>query len=139
MKKRIAVIIIGIIILIGIIAIIILATRNGKYTGYGIKYEIPNDYKFIITQTDTSAVDGVKKVYYIYEDKIIWEATIHTPNSKSVEVILYEDVDTSNIEYKEDEGTNAIIQGNSESLKSIEEAIQDKEGKTVCNYTENFD
>lgn len=139
MKKRIAVIIIGIIILIGIIAIIILATRNGKYTGYGIKYEIPNDYKFIITQTDTSAVDGVKKVYYIYEDKIIWESTIHTPNSKSVEVILYEDVDTSNIEYKEDEGTNAIIQGNSESLKSIEEAIQDKEGKTVCNYTENFD
>ncbi len=139
MKKRITIIIIGIIILIAIIAIIIFATKNSKYSGYGLEYELPDDYKFIITETDTSAVDGAKKVYYIYEDKIIWEATIHTPNSRSVEVILYENVDTSNIEYKENEETNAIIQGNSESLKSIEEAIQDKEGKTVCNYTENFD
>ncbi len=33
---------------------------------------------------------------------------------------------------------NAIIYGNRKSLQSIREAIQDKEGKTVSDYTVRY-
>ena len=142
MKKKISKSAIGIIILIGIIIIILvtvgLKTRMGG-EGYGLKYKIPDDYKFIITNVDMSAVDGASSRYFVYEDKIIEQESLSTLLQSTNKVILYEDVDTSNIEYEEDEETNAIIQGNRKSLQAIKEAIQNKKGKIVCDYTVKHD
>lgn len=70
--------------------------------------------------------------------KNVEESGIRDPLRSSKTVVLYEDVDTSNIEDGEDEEMNAIIYGNRKSLQSIREAIQDKEGKTVSDYTVRY-
>lgn len=129
MKKKI--IIVGIILVILVIATFFILNHKKGYKGYGFDYKIPGNYKFIIIAKDLSAVDGPSISYIIYEDKIIRSEGDGGPSHLSSKIIVYEDVDTSNIEYIKPKETNGIYRTDT---TKIEEALKGKKGKTVCDY-----
>lgn len=80
---------------------------------------IPNDYKIMFTD-DKSSVDGPKKVYYVYNDKIIEEKTSYYPvghpsGTSSYKVTEYNNVKTKKIE----------------DLSDVYDAIRNKKGNII--------
>lgn len=133
MKKKIAIVtaIVAIIVMI----VVFLVFRHKKIQGYGYDYTLPDNYKFSIVAEDTSAVDGPLIQYLIYEDKIIYSKRSFGPNFNSEKIILYDKVDTSNIEYSEPKVMNAIRRTDTTQIRK---AIEGKKGKIMCDYVERF-
>lgn len=139
-KKIGTIVLIGIlvIILISIIIAIIKLESKPDLEGYGFEYEIPGGYKFKVIATDMSAVDGPSYSYYVYDNEIIYTKSHSGPLAHSLKATVYEDVDTSNIEYKKEIKSKGIIEGDNTTIEQIREAIKNKKGKTVCDYTEYY-
>ena len=80
---------------------------------------IPNDYKIKFTD-DKSSVDGPKKVYYVYNDKIIEEKTSYYPvghpsGTYSYTVTEYKNIKTDEIE----------------DISDVYDAIRDEKGNII--------
>jgi flagellar basal body-associated protein FliL len=135
MKKKIAIVAVIAAIIVMVVIFWVSSHGTGRIEGYGYGYSLPDNYKFSIVAKDASAVDGPLIQYFIYEDKIIYGKRSFGPNFNSEKIILYDKVDTSNIEYAEPKVMNAIRETNT---SQIQKAIKGKKGKTVCDYVERF-